>query len=142
MSQAPTFEPVRTKWYGVRTSTPTGLTGANQGAWWYLSDLKIFCYWDGSAVQCWGSMGGMLFSGDEIRVFPAGGDYAVNVTITSPWNPVLINHLLDIHFVNVSPVVDPGSPVNPVFTGNVVGFTLVGVGAGTTLTARVKITGW
>jgi len=138
----PSFQSTRAKWYGVRTSNPTGLTPGNEGAWWYRSDLNLFAYWDGSNVHYIGGMGGMLFSGDETRIFPSAGDYAINVTITSPWAPGTINHILDIHFVNVSPVVDPGTPVNPVITGNVVGFTLVGVGAGTTLTARVKVTGW
>jgi hypothetical protein len=137
----PSFEPTRTKWYGVRTSTPSGLTANEEGAWWYRSDLYIFCYWDGSNVHCWGGVGGLLFSGDQTTVYAIGGDYAVTVTVSSPWAPATINHLIDIHFF-ADPTVDPGTPVNPVITGNVVGFTLVGLGAGTTLTSRVKVTGW
>lgn len=138
----PTFEPTRAKWWGVRASAPSGLTEADQGAWWYRSDLDIFCYWTGTEVLCWGGMGGALFSGDQQIICAAGGDYAVTVTISSPWAPGTINNLIDIHFVDVSPVVDPGTPVNPTINGNVVGFTLVGVGAGCTITSRVKVTGW
>jgi len=137
----PSFEPTRTKWYGVRTVTPAGLTANEEGAWWYRSDLNIFCYWDGSAVHCWGGMGGILFSGDETIVCSAGGDYVINVTLSTPWNPTTINHLLEVHFLTV-PVCDPGTMTNPVITAPVVGFTIVGVGAGTTLTARAKVTGW
>lgn len=138
MAQQPSFDGARTAWRGRLTSTPTNL---QEGDWWYREDLNIFCYWDGAVVHCWGGTGGMLFSGDETIICAAGGDYAVNVTITSPWAPSVINHLVEIHFF-AEPTVDPGTPVNPVITGNVVGFTLVGVGAGTTLTARAKVMGW
>lgn len=137
----PSFEPTRTKWYGVRTSTPAGLTANEEGAWWYRSDLNIFCYWDGANVHCWGGMGGMLFTGDKTIVVAAGGDYAISVTLTSPFAPSTLNNLVEVHFFT-DPICDPGTMVNPVMTGNVVGFTIVGVGAGTTLTARAFATGW
>ena len=35
------------KWYGIRTSSPSGLSLGDAGAWWYRSDLKLFAYWDG-----------------------------------------------------------------------------------------------
>lgn len=132
--------PQRSRYYGSRTSDPS-TAGLDLGAWWYRSDLKIFCYWDGSAVQCLGGVGGLLFSGDQTTVYAAGGDYAVTVTVSSPWAPATINHLINIYF-SAEPPVDPGAPINPVITGNVVGFTLVGLGAGTTLTSTVKVTGW
>lgn len=141
MMATPSFEPTRAKWYGVRTSTPAGLTTNEEGAWWYRSDLNIFCYWDGANVHCWGGMGGILFSGDATIVCGAGGDYVINVTLSTPWNPTTINHLLEVHFFTV-PVCDPGTMTNPVITAPVVGFTIVGVGAGTTLTARAKVAGW
>ena len=141
MAAVATFQPVRTQWYGRRTSTPAGLNPDDEGGWWYRTDLNIFCYWDGSAVQCWGGVGGLLFGGDKTTVYAGGGDYAVTVTVSSPWAPATINHLIDIHFF-AEPPVDPGAPINPVITGNIVGFTLVGLGAGTTLTSRVKVTGW
>jgi len=46
----PSFEPIRGKWYGVRDSDPT-LTPNDEGAWWYRSDLEVFCLWDGSTVH-------------------------------------------------------------------------------------------
>lgn len=136
----PTFEHTRAQWLGRRTSNPAAAI-LQEGDWWYRSDLNIFCYWDGANVHCWGGFGGMLFNGDQQLICAAGGDYAINVTISTPWAPTVINHVLEIHFF-AQPVVDPGTPVNPQITANVVGFTLVGVGAGTTLTARVKVTGW
>ena len=141
MALTPSFEPVRTKWYGMRTSTPAGLTTNEEGAWWYRSDLNIFCYWDGSAVHCWGGMGGLLFSGSNSIVCAAAGDYVINVSLSSPWAPGTINHILEVYF-QTSPVCDPGTMVNPIINAPVVGFTIVGVGAGTTLTAQVKVTGW
>ena len=136
----PTFEPTRAQWRGRCTSDPSPLI-LQEGDWWYREDLDIFCYWTGSQALCWGGFGGMLFSGDETIICAAGGDYAINVTVSTPWAPTVINHLLDIHFF-AEPTVDPGTPVNPSIAGNIVGFTIVGVGAGTTLTARVKTTGW
>ncbi len=98
----------------------------------------MFCYWDGATVLCWGGMGGAIHSDTNTLVVAAEGDYAVTVTVAGI---TTINHLLDIQ-LTVSPDVDPGTPIDPVITGNVVGFTLVGVGAGTTITASVKVTGW
>lgn len=92
-------------------------------------------------VHCWGGAGGILFTGDATIVVAAGGDYVVNVALSSPFAPTTINHLLEVHFFT-NPVCDPGTMTNPVITGGVVGFTLIGVGAGTTLTARAKVTGW
>lgn len=135
------FEPTRTKWYGRRTSTPTGLTAGNEGAWWYRSDLDIFCYWTGTAVMCWGGMGGMLFSGSNSIICGVAGDYQINVSLSTPWAPGTINHIIEVYF-ETDPIVDPGTMTNPVITAPVVGFTIVGVGGGTTLTAQVKVTGW
>lgn len=139
-----TFEPTRTKWWGVRTwaNRPAPITMADEGSWFYVSDFKLFAYWDGVMWHFVGGMGGLLFTGTATYIFPAAGDYALVVNMSTPWVPVVINHILDIHFINVSRVVDPGSPVNPVITGAQVGFTLVGVGSGCTLTARVEVTGW
>lgn len=138
----PVFNPTRTKWWGVRTSNPGPLTQADQGTWIYRSDLKLFAYWDGVIWHYIGGTGGFIFNGTATYILPAAGDYEIVVSLSAPWVPTTINHLLDVHFINVSPVVDPGSPVNPVITAPQVGFTLVGVGAGCTLTARVECTGW
>jgi len=136
----PTFEPTRAQWLGRRTSNPVA-ADLREGDWWYRTDLEVFCYWDGANVHCWGGVGGILFTGDQTIICAAAGDYAINVTLNTPWQPSVINHLLEVHFF-ANPTVDPGTMVNPVITAPVVGFTIVGVGGGTTLTARVKVTGW
>jgi len=65
------------------------------------------------------------------------GNYALNVTI-----PVLrkVEHVVQYEFYT-NPTTDPGTPVNMVITRNVVGFTLMGVGAGTTITVQVLTLG-
>ncbi len=137
----PSFEPTRTKWYGLRTSTPADLTTNEEGAWWFRTDLNMFCFWDGAVVHCWGGMGGMLFSGDDSIVCAAAGDYMINVTLDTPWNPGTINHIIEVYF-GTDPDTDPGTMIDPTINAPVVGFTIVGVGAGTTLTAWVKVLGW
>lgn len=142
MALTPSFEPVRAKWYGVRTATPAGLTSNEEGAWWYRSDLNCFCYWDGAIVHCWGGAWGIAFYGTAELVCPSAGNYVVNVGLSSPWAPGTINQVISIYNVTTSPVCDPGTPTGVVATAPVVGFTLIGVGAGTTLTAAVIARGW
>lgn len=134
----PSFDSTRAQWRGRRAATPANL---QEGDWWYRTDLNCFCYWDGSSVQCWGGMGGMMFRGTNTIVCAAAGDYVMNVTISTPWNPVAMSDLINITF-DTDPVCDPGTPTNVIFDAPVVGFTIVGVGAGTTLSALVNVTGW
>jgi len=136
----PTFEPTRAQWMGRRGSNPAA-GDLREGDWWYRTDLNCFCYWDGANYHYWGGVGGILFSGNATRIVAAAGNYAFAVTLSSPWNPSTINHLIEI-YLSANPIVDPGTPVNPVISPPVIGFTLVGVGAGSTLTAYVKAMGW
>jgi hypothetical protein len=86
-------------------------------------------------------MGGLLFSGNNSIVCGAAGDYVINVTLNTPWAPGVLNHLLEVYF-QADPTTDPGTAVNPILNPPVVGMTIVGVGAGTTLTVNVRATGW
>jgi len=133
----PSFEPTRTQWRGRRTSNPP-TSQLQTGDWWYRSDLGVFCFWDGSSVHCWGGMGGKIAEGSTTTVYATGGDKEILVTITGL---SVINYVLRVRFT-ADPTVDSGNPVNEVVTGNVVGFTLIGLGAGTTLTTTVTATGW
>ncbi|MBW2651012.1 MAG: hypothetical protein JRC66_08430 [Deltaproteobacteria bacterium] len=128
------FVPIRSKYLGSFTSNPTP---TEPGQWWYRSDLGLFAYWDGSTIRYLGGMGGRIAEGSVTTVYDTGGDKPIQVSV-----PVLtsISYILDIRFT-ADPAVDPGKPVNIVVTGNVVGFTLVGLGAGTTLTTTAVVTG-
>jgi len=137
----PSFEPTRTKWYGVRTSNPT-LTAGNEGAWWYRSDLNLFAYWDGANVHYIGGGGGVLFYGTAQIICPSAGNYRINVSLSNPWTPTTINRVISIYNVDTDPNCDPGTPEGVVATPPVVGMTLMGVGAGTTLTEAVIAVGW
>lgn len=131
------FEPTRTQWWGIRTSTPP-TAQLQPGAWWYRSDLGIFCYWDGSAVQCWGGAGGKIAEDSVTTVYATGGDKNITVPVAGI---TTINYILHIRF-HTNPTVDSGNPINELITGNVVGLTLLGLGAGTTLTTTVTVRGW
>jgi len=136
----PTFEPTRAKWWGVRTSNPT-LTLGNQGAWWFRSDLRCYAYWDGYMVHYWGGVGGIMFYGTASIVCPTAGNYIMNVSLSTPWAPTTINRIVSVLF-DSDPDTDPGTPLGAVATGAVIGMTVMGVGAGTTLTGRVVAMGW
>jgi len=137
----PSFRPTRTQWFGRRSSNPTLADGIQEGDWWYRTDLNLFAYWDGANYHYWGGVGGIEFDGSQTTVYSAAGNYAITVSLGSPWAPSTINHVIDIQF-NTNPVCDPGSPINIVNSPPVVGFTLVGLGAGTTLTTHVEALGW
>jgi hypothetical protein len=137
MAATPSFEPVRAQWLGIRTSNPA-TAGLGLGAWWYRSDLGVFAYWDGTTIQYWGGSGGTIHSSSGTLVVAISGDYNVTVTMA---DMTVINHVIDVQF-DTSPKVDPGSEVGIKITGAIVGFTLIGVGAGTTITSTVKAMGW
>ena len=129
--------PKRTRYYGSRTSNPS-TSGLETGAWWYRSDLGIFCYWDGSSILCWGGSGGKIAEDTITTIYSTGGDKNILVTVSGI---TTINYILHIRF-HTDPAVDSGNPINEVITGNVVGFTLVGLGAGTTLITTATVRGW
>ena len=85
-----------------------------------------------------------LYDGDTIAkgsaqyVFATAGNYAIVVTIP---NHRETEQVLQ-YKLSTNPTTDPGNPTNEVITGNVVGVTLIGVGAGTTLDAEVTAVGW
>ncbi len=108
------------------------------GQWWYRSDLGIFCYWDGTIVQCWGGSGGKIAEDSVTTVYATGGDKSIAVIVAGI---TAINYILHIRFLG-DPAVDSGNPINESITGNIVGFTLVSLGAGTTLTTTVTVRGW
>ena len=129
------FTPKRTRYLGSFASDPTP---TEPGQWWYRSDLGIFCFWDGSSINCFGGVGGKIAKGSTTTVYATGGDKEVLVAVPGL---SVINYVIRVRFTT-DPIVDPGNPVNEVVTGNVVGFTLVGLGAGTTLTTTVTVMGW
>lgn len=141
MALTPSFEPVRDQWWGRRTSNPAPLAQLQRGAWWYRTDIRVFCYWDGLMVHCWGGVGGHMMYGTGTIVCPTAGNYVINVNISVPWAPILINRIVSVLF-DADPDTDPGTPLGAISLAPVVGFTVIGVGAGTTLTARVVVMGW
>lgn len=81
--------------------------------------------------------GRIIGSGVTTTVLPEGGNYGVTVRV-----PDLRHIEFVVHYEFLTdPVTDPGTPVNRRIRGNVVGFTLIGVGKGTTLTAMVLCVG-
>lgn len=132
------FEPTRTRYWGVRTSSPS-TAEMERGSWWYRSDLGIFCYWDGSSILCWGGSGGKIAEDTNTTVYATGGDKNILVTISGI---TTINYILQVRF-HADPAVDSGNPINEwIESSNVVGLTLIGLGGGTTLTTTVTVRGW
>lgn len=82
--------------------------------------------------------GRTIARGQTLYVVATAGNYAVTVTIAEHRSTERMIQYRPI----TNPTVDPGTPTNEVITGNVVGFTLMGIGAGTTLTVRVIASGY
>lgn len=81
--------------------------------------------------------GRLIGSGVTTVVLPEGGSYGITVRV-----PDLRYIEFVVHYEFLTdPATDPGTPVNRGIRGNVVGFTLVGVGKGTTLTVMVLCVG-
>jgi len=74
----------------------------------------------------------MAYAKRDMGVVSAG---ALPVAVRVP-DLRLIEYVIQIQ-INVDPLVEPGFIVNKKITGNVVGFTLYAVSAGTTLNAEV-----
>jgi len=68
----------------------------------------------------------------------AAGDYPISITFDE------CRGISSIDNINLStePLMDPGSPVDSSFSGNIVGLTLTAVPAGGTITCEVEVTGW
>jgi len=137
----PTWEPTRTGWLGRRSSNPAA-ADLEEGDWWYRTDLNLFAYWDGANYHYWGGMGGIMFYGTATLVCPSAGDYELNVSLNSPWVPILINRIVCVQNITTDPLTDPGTPTEIVASPPIVGMTIVGVGHGTTLTEAVVAMGW
>jgi hypothetical protein len=82
-----------------------------------------------------------MMYGTGTLVCPTAGNYVINVGITWPWAPVAINRIVSVLF-DADPDTDPGTPLGTTATPPTVGMTIIGVGAGTTLEARVVVMGW
>jgi len=76
--------------------------------------------------------GRIIASGQTTVVLAAAGNYAFIIRIP---DFKMIEEVITYKF-HSDPTVDPGTPVNEKVVGNVVGVTLIGVGAGTTLTVK------
>jgi len=82
--------------------------------------------------------GRTIAAGTSVYVLPSAGNYAITVTISEhretervlEWN------------LSTNPICDPGSPLNVRISHNIVGCTLIGVGAGTTLTVEAIASGF
>jgi len=122
----------RTRYFGLRAADP-GLAGLQTGAWWYNTVERRFKWFDGTMIRPIGR----FEEDDEIQVVAAAGDYVFNVTIAALGTVEYVHNIR----IGTDPVVDPGTPTNVQTTANVVGFTLMGVGGGTTLTAHVMALG-
>lgn len=130
------FGPKRSQYLGSFTSNPTP---TEAGQWWYRSDLGVFCYWDGSSILCWGGSGGKIAEDSTTTVYATGGDKNILVPVAGV---TTINYILHVRF-HSDPAVDSGNPINEwIESGNVVGMTLIDLGAGTTLTTTVTVRGW
>lgn len=138
MSVSPIDPPlaIRTRYLGKYAADPTP---TEEGCWYYNTTDHHYAYWNGTAWIPWPAGDGLLWDGTGTTqlVAASGGDYVMNVTA-----PLLasITYVLDIN-IDTDPACDPGSITNKVITANVVGFTLVGVGMGTTLTAELLAAG-
>lgn len=66
------------------------------------------------------------------------GNYAITVTIARHRDT---ERVLE-YKLTTNPITDPGTPTSEVITANVVGCTLMGVGAGTTITVEVTASGF
>jgi len=143
MATGPSFEPIRTQWMGRRSSNPLP-SELREGDWWYRTDLNLFAYWDGNMVHyvVAGPAGGIVFYGTQVLVCPSAGNYVVNVSLSSPWVPTVINRIVSFYNVGADPATDPGTPMGLKASPPIVGCTLIGVGAGTTLTEAVVAFGW
>jgi hypothetical protein len=137
-----TFQPVRAQWWGIRTANPAPLTQLGLGAWWYRSDLRVYAYWDGTIVHYFGGVGGAMFYGTAQLIVVSAGNYVMNVNLSAPWAPTTINRIVSVYNVSTSPVTDPGIPTGIIANPPAIGFTLIGVGAGTTLTFAAIGMGW
>jgi len=73
-----------------------------------------------------------------ITVPLGGGDIAITITFNELRR---VEQVLRYNFFT-DPITDPGTPVNEKVTGNVVGLTMVGIPAGTTLTIEAVAIGW
>ena len=81
--------------------------------------------------------GRVLATGKTTTVLPSAGNVAITITVPD---------LKYIEYVvqyrrTTNPTTDPGTPVNEKIDGNVVGLTVLGVGAGTTLTYEAMVVG-
>ena len=76
---------------------------------------------------------------DEVTyVLPTAGNLAVTVTLSEHRRT---EHVFE-WVLTTDPVCDPGSPTNIVITENIVGCTIIGVGAGTTLIVEAIASGF
>jgi len=137
--------PKRTNFRGSRTSTPPGLGLGDEDAWWYRSDLNVFCYWDGTQVLCWGVIGGGFHTGSTVLTIPIGtgqepgGCVGGSITIAGI---TVINYVVSLTVTDTNPdVCDVYTPQRISVVGNVVGVTIGGE-TGTTVTLGALVTGW
>jgi hypothetical protein len=103
------------------------------GQWWYNTGEQRLKWYDGAGIRSIGRWE----EASVTQVVAVAGDYIFYVPITG-LNQVEV--IFNIR-IDTDPVVDPGTPTNAVISGNAVGFTLMGVGGGTTLTAYVLAQG-
>ena len=75
--------------------------------------------------------------GTRTVILPSAGSYAVTIIVP---DLKYVEIVLQYKFT-CDPICDPGTPTNEKITGNVVGFTLIGVGDGTTLTTDLIAVG-
>lgn len=122
----------RTRYFGLRSGDPS-IVGLQAGAWWFNTTERRFKWFDGLIVL---SIGRFEEDSDTLIV-ATSGDYVMNVTIAALGTVEYVHNIR----IDTDPVVDPGTPTNVQTTVNVVGFTLMGVGGGTTLTAYVMALG-
>lgn len=121
------YIPKRTRYLGHHASDPTA---TEEGQWYWNTVNKIFRVWTGTQ---WHDFAKEWATGSAQHILAEAGDASLTVTVSGL---AAIGHVVNVN-LETSPIVDPGSVTNKVITGNTVGFTIVGVGGGTTLTAKV-----
>lgn len=122
----------RTRYFGLRATDP-GVVGLQTGAWWYHTVERRFKWFDGIMVRPIGR----FEEDNDVQVVATAGDYVFAVNIPALGTVEYVHNIR----IGTNPVVDPGTPTNIRIHLNTVGFTLMGVGGGTTLTAHVLALG-
>ena len=80
----------------------------------------------------------LAYNSTTVTVPLGGGDQPITISFPEVKK---VERVIQYKFLT-DPITDPGTPVNEVITGRVVGVTMAGIPTGTTLTVEATIIGW